>query len=238
MARPAKVVMAPTLGRAVRRVVSERSAFGRVRFFLSRYTPARNLRQSTSAAGAPLTVVLRRSHESNARRRAGSDTETSASTSVPSRRCGRARSAFARSCNCPSMCTGRPTRSIASRGRSSPRHRQRAGPGLRNRQDALGGAVRRAGRGGVARAPCDAGCASAVPRFRAGSPDRRWWQALRVRLRNPGVRRRRPLPRLPRRRAAHHRAQGRRSGAPAHLWFLESMDRINRAMQGTNDLGA
>ena len=35
----------------------------------------------------------------------------------------------------------------------------------------------------------------------------------------------------------HHRAQARRGGAPwAHLWFLESMDRINRAMQGSQDL--
>ena len=39
-------------------------------------------------------------------------------------------------------------------------------------------------------------------------------QALRVRFRDAGVRRMRALRRLPRRRAAHHRAQARRGGAP------------------------
>ena len=38
----------------------------------------------------------------------------------------------------------------------APTPAQRACPGLRNRQDALGGAVPRAGRGSLAPAPCDA----------------------------------------------------------------------------------
>ena len=60
---------------------------------------------------------------------------------------------------------------------------RRARRGVRDRQEALGGALPRAGRGRLARAPGDAGGASSVPRLRAGTPHPRGWQALRVGLR-------------------------------------------------------
>ena len=103
-------------------------------------------------------------------------------------------------------------------------------------QDAVGGAVLHAGRGLMARAPRDSHRAKAVPRLRtrASTPDgsTRHIAVTGVPMFDEagrfkgygGVGATSPLASAPRRSA------GRTSGS----W--KRMDRINRAMQGTNDL--
>ena len=171
-------------------------------------------RKSALAADAPFTVVLRGSHDEQPRAAASLTPETSASASAWSRRCGRARSAFARWCNCPSTCTGRPTPSIASRGRISPRPCSTRLPRAPKSARRAGrcrtsSRTRRPGAGTGRRSPRT--CRSATSSWPAPRPT-----VAGATCPCPGSRcsTKRPLPRLPRRRARHHRAQGRRGGAP------------------------
>ena len=80
------------------------------------------------------------------------------------------------------------------------------------------------------------GRAPALPRLRAGPAHGRWRKAVFVRFRNAGVRRSRALRRY--RGVGRHITERKLAEAEhrAYVWFLESMDRINRAMQGTNDV--
>ena len=93
------------------------------------------------------------------------------------------------------------------------RSRRRTRTGVGDRQDTLGSALSRAGRGGLAQASRDARRTPAVPRFRDRAACSRRWQALCVRVGTTDVRCNRTLHRLPRRRATYHRAQARRAGA-------------------------